>query len=363
MQLKLPFASILSGVFAVSLAGPAFAAPPLEWVLEGDLSRPAYLDGSGTRVVVSLSSPVTRKIVVYGVGAHVDLQTPPTGRRLGAGEKLEFYVTGKRPGWKLAAVDVEKTQVGLEDIHGVPGPQAQLADRRIHDYTFIKFFSGGRWHHEADLKTREFVTELFVKLDESFFVYATVDMKCELGGGVTAPKADEALLLEETQAGGSYPSFKVRRASGDAFKCLGQLEDFLTTTRPERVVMPPAAPYRVHETSNLWQDEEFFPLADRDPRIAKYISRKKAASECFDKAWGKLDPSGTANRYDLVSFDKQGRVKKVEDYGEKIQKKVDAQCKLDALMKERSAIRATIKQRFVKDGEARLKEIAARFAG
>lgn len=362
MRLKAPLTLLFFAGVTILPSGPAAAAPPLEWVLEGDLSRPAYLEGTGSRVVVSLRSPEARKVAIYGIGAYVNLQMAPGGRRLGAGEKLEFYVTGKRPDWKLAVVDVEKTQVGLEDIHGGPGPDAGLAERRIHDYTFIKFYSAGSWRDDADLKTRAFVSELFLKLDERFFVYARKNLNCSLGGGVIAPQAGEALLLEEPQAGGSYPSFKVRRASGDSFQCTGVFEDFLTTAKPERVVMPAAAPYRVHETSNLWQDEEFYALADRDPRIAKYIARKKAASDCFDKAWGKLDPSGTANRYDLVSFDKQGRVKKVEDYGEKIQKKVDAQCKLDALMKERSAIRASIKQRFVKDGEAELKAIAARFA-
>lgn len=362
MRLKAPPTLLLCAAVTVLASGPAAAAPPLEWVLEGDLSRPAYLEGTGSRVVVSLSSPESRKVAIYGIGAHVQLQMSSAGRRLGAGEKLEFYVTGKRPDWKLAVVDVEKTRVGLEDIHGGPGPDAALVERRIHDYTFIKFYSAGTWRDDADLKTRAFVSELFLKLDEHFFVYASKNLNCNLGG-VTAPVAGEALLLEEPQAGGNYPSFRVRRATGDSFQCSGVFEDYLTTTRPERVVMPAAAPYRVHETSNLWQDEEFYPLADRDPRIAKYIARKKAASECFDKAWGKLDPSGTANRYDLVSLDKQGRVKKVEDYGEKIQKKVDSQCKLDAVMKERSAIRASIKKRFVKDGEAELKAIAARFAG
>lgn len=343
-----------AGLALTGLRPTQAGAPPTRSrnvALGAIMTSAVSVEGSESVVTLVVTSEKARKIRILGVGASEDHARRDIA--LEPGQPQEFRVKGQKPKWWVAIVDPEQTRVSVENVYGPPGPAASVSARVLDEYTFLPSFNGGRFHPDGGLETRAFVAELFQKLDESFFVYATKDLDC-------APKAGEPLLLEESNA--RTRRFKLRAANGDRHECFGPIAELLSTTRPSRVVMPEPAPYRVHETSNLWQDEEFFSLADRNPRIAQYIGKKKAASQCFDETWNKLDPDGTANRYDLVSFDGSGNVKKVEGYADKLQRKVDSKCKLDKLMKERAEIRKGIEGQWKKDGTALLKEIEARFS-
>jgi hypothetical protein len=207
-------------------------------------------------------------------------------------------------------------------------------------------------------RSPEFAAELFATVDERFFVYMKKERTCYNATGPIHP--GEPLLLDFL---GSGSSVYLRRANGERADCnIQDTELELTTTRPAEIVMPPAVPPKVSETTNLWNDEEFLPLADQVPRIAAYKERKAKVSECWNREWDKHDPDGKAGNYDVVQYDSRGQIKKVESMSDRIMRKVDKVCKFTALEKERDGIREQLR----KEGEAAsakaLEVVAARFA-
>ena len=118
----------------------------------------------------------------------------------------------------------------------------------------------------------------------------------------------------------------------------------------------------VDETQHLWSDEEFLPLADQKPRIAAYKERKAKASACLDREWSKHDPDGRAGDYDVVEYDSRGNVKKVERMSDRIMRKVEPVCKLNALEKERDAIREELRKEAEAESAKAIEKVETRFA-
>lgn len=302
---------------------------------------------------VRLSSPVRRTISIFAFGGKLaEGQYQQTSSILKQviepGSPLEVEMIGKDPVWYVQVIDVDVSVPTEADVFGSPAADAKVAERSLDRYSSMKY-----WRDRAN--PAELAARLFTHLDPSFFVYTTkqiVCMDCTL-------EPNEAVLIEDVV---QRREVNLRRANGHRAKCsTTNPENILSTQRPAQVAIAPAL-VEIREVENLWKDEEFLSLASSNERIAKYAARKRAANECFDKTWSKLDPDSVANRYDLVSFDKQGKVSKIEDYGEKIQRKVDRACKLDALMKERAAIRVEQKKALTRAAEERLEAVRRRFA-
>lgn len=309
--------------------------------------------GTADKVKVTINSLQRRTISIFAFGAKLaegrhQVTSSLQKQLIEPSTPLVVEVIGKDPVWYVQVVDVEASVPTEADVFGAPAADAKVAERSLDRFSSMQY-----WRSRAD--ESELAARLFTHLDPKFFVYVTKALECMDG----SLEPNEVVLVEDVV---QRREVNLRRANGQRPKCSTASPDsILTTQRPARVVIPPAL-VQVRETENLWKDEEFLSLADSNERIGKYAKRKQAANECFDKTWSKLDPDGVANRYDLVSFDKKGRVSKIEDYGEKIQRKVDKACKLDALMKERSAIRAEQKKELTQAAEKRLEPVRQRFA-
>jgi hypothetical protein len=101
-------------------------------------------------------------------------------------------------------------------------------------------------------------------------------------------------------------------------------EDDLTTTWPDAWVAPPPEVTSAYELS---VKEAQTHLAPADARA---LASKTATYEgCVQRVWDKLDPDGTAGRYDLATW-RGGKLERVERLSGHIQKKAEAQCKGDA---------------------------------
>jgi hypothetical protein len=97
-------------------------------------------------------------------------------------------------------------------------------------------------------------------------------------------------------------------------------EDDLTTTWPATWVAPPPEVASEFDLS-VKEAQRLLPPAD-----AKALTSKTDAYEgCIQRVWDKLDPDGTAGRYDLATW-KGGKLQRIESLSGHIQKKAEAQC-------------------------------------
>jgi len=333
------------------------------------VTEPVVLEGKHTgeqMVPVKVTSSTPRKISVIMLGGYA-YRGSSGGERIDnvkvtPDEPFEFEIRSeqgenKRP-WHLVVKDDEQTRfTGKTVVYGHPRDGAELKERVLDDYSVLS--AGIQIAGDQGQGSSEFAAELFTAVDERFFVWVTKERPCHDATGPLL--VGEPLLLDFL--GGN--SVTLRRANGERPMCYidnTDLELELTTKRPAEIVMPPAVPPKVNQTSNLWDADEFQPLAAEKPRIAAYEERKAKVSQCFDREWSKHDPDGKAGNYDVVQFDSRGNIKKVEAMSDRIMRKVDKVCKVTALEKERAGIREELR----KEGEAKSAEaverVAARFA-
>lgn len=101
-------------------------------------------------------------------------------------------------------------------------------------------------------------------------------------------------------------------------------EDDLTTTWPATWVAPPP---EVASEFELSVKEAQRLLAPADARAL--TSKTDAYEACIQRVWDKLDPNGTAGRYDLATW-KGGKLQRIESLSGHIQNKAEAQCGGDA---------------------------------
>lgn len=354
---------------ATASAEPA-KLPAREVKLAEAMPEPVVLEGKPTgeqRVPVKVVTTTPRKVSVVVLGGWAYQGSSGHSRLDGVkvtpDEPLEFEIKSKngddpRP-WHVVVADVEQTYfTGKNVVYGHPRAGAKLEERVLDNYSVLSSGMGHRIAGGQTPQSPEFAAELFATVDERFFVYTKKERTCYAATGTIAP--GEPLLFDFR---GSGSSIYLRRANGERADCnIQDLELELTTEKPAEIVMPPAVPPKVSETQNLWNDEEFLPLADQNPRIAAYKERKAKVSACWDKEWDKHDPDSKAGDYDVVQYDSRGNIKKVESMSDRIMRKVDKVCKFTSLKEERDAIREELR----KDGEARsaeaMKVVAARFA-
>lgn len=342
--------------------------PAREVKLAESLVEPVVIEGKATGdqvVPIKIVSSTPRKISLVVLGGHVIRSYSNSSRvddvKVTPDEPLELDLKSDRSDdprpWHLVVLDEEQTLfTGKTVVYGHPRAGAKLEERELDEYSVLSsgvMLAGGQSSSSA-----EFAADLFTSVDERFFVWMKKERTCY--GGTGPLRVGEPLLLDFL--GGS--SVYLRRANGERADCnipQDELDLELATDRPATIVMPPAVPPKVSETQNLWNDEEFLPLADARPRIAAYKERKAKVSECFSREWDKHDPSGNASKYDVVQYDSRGNVKKVESMSDRIMRKVDKVCKVTALEKERDGIREQLR----KEGEAQsvksLALVAARF--
>lgn len=351
--------------------GPA-KLPARDVKLADAMPEPAVIEGKHTgeqMVPVKVVTKTPRKISVVVLGGYAYQNNGYSGSqridsvKVTPDEPLVFDVKSEqgpdpRP-WHVVIADDEQTFFsGKNVVYGNPRAGAKLEERQLSDYSVLGSNMGQRLVGGQSQRSPEFAAELFTSVDERFFVWLKKERSCY---GATGPiSTGEPLLLDRT-SGGRSANF--RRANGEWADCnLDDMELDVTTTRPAEIVMPPAVPPQVSLTQNLWNDEEFLPLADEVPRIAAYKERKAKVSECWNREWDKHDPDGKAGDYDVIQYDSRGQIKKVESMSDRIMRKVDKVCKFTALEKERDAIREQLR----KEGEAKsakaLEGVATHFA-
>lgn len=356
------------GTTAATEQGPA-KLPGKKLELAESLAEPVVIEGKHTGeqlVPVKITSKTPRKISVIVLGGYAFRGYSGGGRidsvKVSPDEPLEFDVQStkgedKRP-WHLVVKDDEQTTfTGKTVVYGNPRAGATLKERVLNDYSVLS--AGIRIAGDQSPSSPEFAAELFTTIDERFFVWMKKERPCH---DATGPISTTEPLLLDFLGGNSV---NLRRANGEQAMCYidnADLDLELTTKRPAELTMPPAVPPKVSETGNLWNEEEYLPLAESVPRIAAYKERKAKVSACFDKEWSKHDPDGKAGDYDVVQYDSRGNVKKVESMSDRIFRKVDKVCKVTALEKERESIREQLR----KEGEAAsaksIEQVAARFA-
>ncbi len=355
--------SLRSLLFVTTFAFRALAqdpeTPPVELKLGDDFSRPvvvrttipASAEAQSVRVHFVLTTTAPHKVLVAAFASEptrVSLQDFGAEHQfeLRASAPLKFWVSSK-PNTEIVVVAFSpiETQPSSEDVFSRPSASAKVSERTLRRHSVIPLLQrahlgGGVSHASATL-----ARDLFTTIDRSLVLYATDTTTSRCGLAVGEP----VLLLD----------VRVMQPNGRVTECASNVEDYLSTTPPSTLVLP-APEQPVLHTYNTWDEEEFAGRAATDPRIAKYLAKKAIARECDIKTWEKLDPSGRASHYDVISYDAKGKVKSVEGYGDKLSRQVTAQCHEDALFKERDLIRAAAAKTFVAEEKKRLEEIKRR---
>ncbi|HEY1553748.1 MAG TPA: hypothetical protein VGF94_02885 [Kofleriaceae bacterium] len=294
------------------------------------------------------------RIYVFGPGTRAGVGLEATGMPQPAfdvaihpGEPLSVDVYGDG-GTQLTVVVTErdKTAATARDIYGAPAAGASIDDRALAKHSFI-----GTGRFGVSLDSAELARDLFTTIDPAFVVYGTAERpECRLHAG------EPVLLVHHST---------ILHANGDledcSFRAGEPARDFLTATRPAHLALPPVLALQSDEHERIWADESFLARADRDKGIAAYKAVKATASACYEREWSRLDPDHKADNYDIVSY-QNGKVSKVESYGDRIFRKVHAACHLENLEKQRAAIYARLAKSFQAEEQARLDEIAKRLA-
>jgi hypothetical protein len=98
------------------------------------------------------------------------------------------------------------------------------------------------------------------------------------------------------------------------------------------------------QKSDAFEEEDFVALVtDADKAdLARYQAAKKSASECYDREWDKRDPDHNASHYDVTTYNKAGKIEKVERMSAKLDREVSAKCKLEVVWKQRDLLEARV---------------------
>ncbi len=255
------------------------------------------------------------------------------------------------------------------ELEGAPSADAPLRERALQLHGAWAMATWGRG--EPTLMWVKDAADAFATVKDTFFVYAKKAVDSEgLSSSHTHSRsllAGEPLLVIDFQENtNASPVFLRANGMTVQLKLSGaeRVSDFVQTARPATVVIPPPHSELRHPSSPMskWKDDEFFPLASENDRIARFIEAKKKVAACVNKMFAKLDPDGRAGSYDLVTYDKNGKAK-VEGYAQTLWRKVDAGCKTKKLWKEADAIRAELKKDAGKTQVEALVPVQARFAG
>lgn len=336
--------------------------------LPDDLSRPVTKavdvprsKDPVARVELSVGSHKARTFAVHVLGCSectgIELWKLRNGAQVARDRPatLRFEVP---PGAHLTFVFVEQgvTQVGAKDLYGAPPKDAPLEGRDLTRYALFA---------RKELKTTPppsqvlFASEVFSNIDPAFLAYATTAGKCAL-----VPN-EPVLPFSVGWDPNSKPNWYLLRANGQA--CListqGELSDFATTIKPATIAMPPYAEPDWKAPQDDWSPEEFLADAPSNPKIAKYQEAKAKAWDCAEKQWKKLDPSGAAQHYDVITTNLRTGNAKVENLYDKLNRQVTAACKLEPLWKTRDGIRAEYRASFEKAEKGRLEAVAKALAG
>ena len=337
------------------------AAAPVKIELGEDLSRPVAVrvdipGGKQDWRPLEITSPVRHHIRLSALGAphgefrfgHKRATKQRNDDMVRPDEPLAIDVFSEQPASVWVVVEEPNKTVATEsDIYGAPSADAPVADRSLSQYSRIVAPST-MTRASADLAGR-----LFTTVDPSFFVYASDahNLGCRLVAG-------EPLLL--------FANDEVMHANGRVETCSFQpperLTDVITTRRPPSLVMPEIADPQSDEHEMIWHDEDFLSAADHDKTIGAYKAAKATASACYSREWARLDPDGKADQYDVVTR-QNGKVTKVEGYGDRIFRQVYNACRLSAMEQQRDAIYKRLAKTFKADERKRLDAIAKRLAG
>lgn len=352
--------SLLSGA-------SAFAGEPLELVLGDSLEKPAVLPltltapNASETVLIKTTKQRTVQFYVYGLGARVQAN----GAIVRPDAPLSAKVYGRPGAATLVVTDETTAAATARDVYSVPPTFAKLEERQL-DLYLLAMNHKNPFHDPHGHDAALLAGELFRTIDKRLVVYATApapqyrreDRVGEWRAWDCGFDVGEPLLILRVHGWGNSQTAKLLRATGQSCDLRAPLVNHVSPTPPAQLVLPPPTLPAINQSLNRWKDEEFIPLADTNPRIAKYKATKEAAQKCSDALWKKLDPDASANRYDVVTYS-GGKVKKVESLTEKNQRQVDATCKLQPIFKERDAIRVSLAATYRKDTEARLAAIAA----
>jgi hypothetical protein len=151
------------------------------------------------------------------------------------------------------------------------------------------------------------------------------------------------------------------RANGETCSARPEerLEDLVGIERPQKLAMPAIAEVDVNSPTDAWKDEEFLVDAASDAQIKKYRAAKEKAGACAATEWKKRDSRGTAGYYNIVTYDSQGSVAKIEPFYDRVLREVEAACNLPPLWRERDAIRARRTEAFAAEQKKLLAGVEA----
>ncbi len=306
---------------------------------------------------VVVKSTVPRDVKVYAFGG---------AKHLGFGHEGDMMInpaiSGKaRPNEPLAfdlfadggshvtivAIQPNKT-VGTErDIYGKPDDSSDVHGHELVNYSFLN--AGGHLGMTRD--SADLAARLFMAIDPAFFVYG-VDKRppCGLVPGEPVILIADGLVIH---------------ANGEvndcAFRDVEPAKDYLSTKRPAKLAWPELVMPDTDSNRLIWEDEDFLQLADSDKPIAAYKAAKASTSACYKREWEKRDPNHVAGEYDIVSYS-NGKINKVESFGDRVYRAVYAACKVGVIEKQREAIYKRLADAFKVEERGRLDTIAKRLA-
>jgi hypothetical protein len=332
-------------------------------------ARPIVLEGKGTGVlhyrsfVVRLERDFNGDMIAVG-GVEISAKGMGSFKRqermqLRSGSEPTVFrikIGAEVKDWRVALADRDFRPV-LDDVYDHPGADAPFADRMLGAYSLINYNN----------TTSTLVHELFMKVDESFFVYPKDKLEC---ADERRLLVNEPVIVQSANLTAAL-GYWVARANGDFLLCspvarrgedsAGPIESYFSLTKPAKVVMPPPArPVQV-TGPDFDVNEEFLDQADDVPRIARYVQLKQKMQACSEAAWEALDPNKASGQVSIVEMDRRGEVVKSETIAAKIQRKVDARCNLPAMRREREAIRAELAKASSAESARQMALVQARF--
>lgn len=234
---------------------------------------------------------------------------------------------------------------------GAPAADAPIADRELGVY--LPFIDHASFYGlTVNSASAAFAHQLFTTLPKEFFVFAQVPIR-------TTVHESEPLLLFSTP---TLTSSNTQALTADGLLVNVKLTELTATPEAIEVAAAPIKLTFTHakDLSSRWMDEEFLGLATAD-EATSYRAKKKAASQCYEQAWDKLDPSHNSGGYVVVTH-KGGAVTTEENLADRNERSAVATCKLAAFEAGRDKLEQTVLGRFETARKAWPHEVATYLA-
>lgn len=207
----------------------------------------------------------------------------------------------------------------------------------------------------------------FLEVPWELFVFPTFDLDDDTAAlsssqGVTRPAEDERRyplkdepLLILWGPTGQRNECGVLAADGSVYS---KVRLKYLAPRPSG---PPAVPTTVRNVVMKWSEAVRLAGPELAKPLASFDAAKKKAQACYSEYWAKHH-GGTGGKLLEVTY-VNGRVARVEDYSEKVDRRATKRCRLDALDARQDRLFKKLDASYRKRVEATLRRIQARFRG